>query len=451
MTHGFDSLDECRRFRRGRLRVLAGTMVGYTLFYFLRKNLSFAMPGLAQDFGITKTSLGLFLTLHGVVYGLSKYVNGVVGDRSNSRRFLSLGLFLCLVVNVLFGFGPVFAAMLSGATCGETFVASLVVVLGVLWVANGFFQSMGFAPCARLIAFWIPPNRLATMMGLWNTSHSVGAGLVTILCGYIMGLGTLGANGAGIGMWRWCFWAPSLLAAMGLVVVWFLLPDTPREEGLPDLAGTETSVRGGTVSGPDAKRMIYLNPAIWVLGFCNLTINLIRFAILDWGPMLLKESKGVALGEAGWLIAAFEISGVLGMVCAGWATDRLAGGRGPRVCVFFLLGAAAFMTLFSTLTSEAPVWLLVAALVGAGFCVYGPYALTGVTATNLATKSLAGTAVGFIGIFAYASVIFSGVAMGVVSERLGGWNVPFVIMIGVALLGAGLFMLLWRSKATGYA
>ena len=439
-----------RRFLRGQYRVLATTIIGYTLFYFLRKNLSLAMPGLAQDYGITKTSLGLFLTIHGIVYGLGKFVNGPLSDRSVPRRFLCGGLLLALVCNLVFGFGPVLAALVSGEATGTAFTSALIAVLGIAWVANGFFQSMGFAPCARLIAFWIPPNRLATMMGLWNTSHSVGAGLVTILCGYIMGLGTLGTDGAGIGMWRWCFWAPSALAAAGLVLVWLLLPDTPREEGLPDVPGTENAEKGVDAVRPDARRMIYLNPAIWVLGLCNLTINLIRFAILDWGPMLLKESKGVALGKAGWLIAAFEIAGILGMIVAGWATDRLAGGRGPRVCVFFLVGAAAFMTLFALLPPVAPTWLLISALVGAGFCVYGPYAVTGVTATNLATKSLAGTAVGFIGIFAYASVIFSGVVMGALAERFGGWNVPFVTMIGVAVLGAGFFALLWRSKATGY-
>ena len=47
--------------------MLETTIIGYTLFYFLRKNLSLAMPGLAQDYGITKTTLGIFLTLHGVV------------------------------------------------------------------------------------------------------------------------------------------------------------------------------------------------------------------------------------------------------------------------------------------------------------------------------------------------------------------------------------------------
>ena len=202
------------RFRRLQLRVLVMTMIGYTLFYFLRKNLSFAMPGLQQDYGITKTSFGLFLTLHGVVYGVSKYLNGIVGDRCNSRKFLCLGLFLCLLVNVAFGFGPVLASLLCGSSSGEAFVTVLIVVLGVLWVANGLFQSMGFAPCAKLIAFWVPPQRLASMMGLWNTSHSVGAGLVTIMCGYIMGLGALGGQGVGVGMWRWCFWGPAILVAV---------------------------------------------------------------------------------------------------------------------------------------------------------------------------------------------------------------------------------------------
>ena len=98
-------------FLRGQRRMLVTTIIGYTLFYFLRKNLSLAMPGLAQDYGITKTSLGLFLTLHGVVYGLGKFVCGPLSDRSRPRRFLMSGLLMTLVANVVFGFGPVFASL----------------------------------------------------------------------------------------------------------------------------------------------------------------------------------------------------------------------------------------------------------------------------------------------------------------------------------------------------
>ncbi|MBQ2544485.1 MAG: MFS transporter, partial [Bacteroidales bacterium] len=51
-------------------RTIVVTMIGYAMFYLVRKNFSFSMPGLGAEFGITKTQLGLFLTLHGVIYGL---------------------------------------------------------------------------------------------------------------------------------------------------------------------------------------------------------------------------------------------------------------------------------------------------------------------------------------------------------------------------------------------
>ena len=435
-----------RRFHRLQLRMLIMTMVGYTLFYFLRKNFSFAMPGLAQDYGITKTSLGLFLTLHGVVYGLAKFANGYFGDRSRPRRFLMTGLLACLALNVAFGFVPLFA----------TTASTLVTVFGVLWVLNGYFQSMGFPPCAKLMAYWIPPKELATKQTIWNTSHSIGAGLVTILCGYIMGLGTLGAQGVGVGMWRWCFWGPAILVAAGALAVFLFLPGLPKDEGLEDLKETEVGRRDqGTVNrerddGLTVGKMVFRNPVIWVLGLANFAINLVRFAILDWGPMLLKESKGLTLDKAGWVVALFEIAGIAGMVLAGRATDRWAGGRGPRVCLVMMVGAAASMVAFWFLPGAWGVWPLLGVLMLAGFFIYGPQALTGVTATNIATKRFTGTAIGFISLFSYASVIFTGVGMGALADRFGGWTVPFACVIGVAIAGAALFALLWNTRADSY-
>jgi len=434
-------------------RMLAMTIVGYTLFYFLRKNLSLAMPGLAQDYGITKSSLGLFLTLHGIVYGLGKFVVGPMSDRSRPRRFLMGGLALALAANVIFGFGPVFAALVSGEATGAAFTTALVTVLGVAWVANGLFQAAGNPPCIKLLSHWVPPAQLATKLAIWNSSHSIGAGLVTILCGYIMGLGALGADGVGIGMWRWCFFAPAIIAAAGIVALYFFLPGTPAEEGLPDMTGTESkakTVAEGDGIGHEAIRRVYLNPTIWVIGGCCFLVYMTRFAILDWGPMLMKEAKGVSLAGAGWTVACFEIAGILGTLFSGWATDRFAGGRAPRVCLFMMLGAALFMGAFWLIPAHSPVVCYVAPLAGAGFCIYGPQAMTGLTAINLATKRFAGTVVGFTSLFSYASVLFSGWGMGFLSEKTGGWTVPFVGVIGAALLGAVLFLMLWKTKPNGY-
>ena len=460
------------RFLRVQRRMLVTTIIGYTLFYFLRKNLSLAMPGLAQDYGITKSSLGLFLTLHGVVYGLGKFVVGPISDRSRPRRFLMGGLALATVANVIFGFGPVFAALIAGEATGAAFTTALVTVLGVAWVVNGLLQASGNPPCLKLLSYWVPPDALATKLAIWNSSHSIGAGLVTVLCGYIMGLGALGADGVGIGMWRWCFFAPAIIAAAGLVLLFFTLPGTPEEEGI-NTGGSCPVTTGNTAAGATdrvppqaaadgamrssrptdsntALRRVYLNPVIWLIGLCCFMVYLTRFAILDWGPMLMKEAKGVSLAGAGWTVACFEIAGILGTLFSGWATDRWAGGRAPRVCLFMMLGAAMCMGAFWLLPADSSVFLYVVALSGAGFCIYGPQAMTGVTAVNLATKRFAGTAVGFTSLFSYGSVLFSGWGMGFLAERTGNWAVPFVSVIGAALVGAVFFALLWKTKPNGY-
>ena len=76
--------------------------------------------------------------------------------------------------------------------------------------------------------------------------------------------------------------------------------------------------------------------------------------------------------------------------------------------------------------------------------------MTGATAVNLATKSLAGTAVGFTSLFSYASVLVSGWGMGWLTDATGGWGAPFAAVIGATLLGAGLFLALWNTKPNGY-
>ncbi len=441
-----------KTFLRGQRRMLVTTIIGYTLFYFLRKNFSLAMPGLAQDYGITNTQLGLFITLHGVVYGLGKFVCGPLSDRSRPRWFLMGGLALAALTNVAFGFGPVFAALVAGGAEGEAFTTALVTVLGIAWVANGLFQATGNPPCLKLLSHWVPPNELATKLAIWNSSHSIGAGIITILCGYIMGLGALGADGVGVGMWRWCFWAPAIIAAVGLVYLFFSLPGTPEEERVSPAAETAAPHVDAQerVSPDSALRRVYLNPVIWMVGLCCFMVYLTRFAILDWGPKLMKEAKGVSLAGAGWTVACFEIAGILGTLFSGWATDHLAGGRAPRVCLFMMLGAAVFMGLFWLIPPKCSTFLYITVLFGAGFCIYGPQAMTGTTAVNLATRRFAGTAVGFTSLFSYASVLFSGWGMGALADWTGGWAVPFLSVVGAALLGAGLFLVLWNTKPNGY-
>ena len=236
--------EQNKRFKRWQMRTILATMIGYALFYFVRKNFSLAMPGLEADLGISKVSLGIFLTLNGIIYGLSRFVNGVLADRMNARWYMAIGLALCALANFAFGFGEDISTWITGEETGDRFTNTMILFMGIMWVVNGLLQGTGFPPCARLLTHWIPPTELATKMSVWNTSHSIGAGLVVILCGYIMGhlgqnlsadpetvariaanlgIGTDDPEGmdtvmnfaAHSGAWRWCFWIPSAIAFAG--------------------------------------------------------------------------------------------------------------------------------------------------------------------------------------------------------------------------------------------
>lgn len=414
-----------QRFKYWQTRTIIATMIGYALFYFVRKNLSIAMPAMQADLGITKTELGLFLTLHGLIYGLSKFINGFIGDRVNARYFMVTGLVLSAICNVVFGF------------------SSAVLVFGIVWMLNGWFQGMGFPPCARMLTHWVPPRELATKMSVWNTSHSIGAGLVVIVCGYVVSLG-----------WRWCFFVPSIIALLGAVGVWFTMRDTPQSVGLPALVPEGLTKEEAEHEDTSAefkafvRKQVFLNPYIWVIAVANFFVYVIRYVVLDWGLTLLSEWKGVSIEHAGWMVAAFEISGIIGILAAGWATDRFFGGRSPRVCVFCMGFATLFIFLFWLLDTP-PMWLASLLLMAAGFFIYGPQALVGIAAANMATKRAAATAGGFTGLFGYASTLVSGWGLGYLATNYG-WSLAISVLIGIGITGTLVFMLAWNAKADGY-
>jgi OPA family glycerol-3-phosphate transporter-like MFS transporter/OPA family sugar phosphate sensor protein UhpC-like MFS transporter len=412
------------RFRYWQFRTLFAAMFGYAAFYFVRKNLSVAMPYIEQDLGISKTQLGIFLTLHGSLYGISRFVNGMWADRSNPRYFMVAGLLLSVGANVFFGF------------------SSAVLLLGLAWVLNGWVQGMGFPPICRLMTHWFHPSKLATYMSIWNTSHSIGAAIAGIFCGWIVILG-----------WRWCFFAPAVLCTGAAIILFVLLRDTPSSVGLPEIkvegmGETHAEDKSTTEYKAFVRRQVFGNRFIWLISIANFFVYILRFAILDWGPTLLKEMKGFSILHAVYGVGAFEVAGIVGMLIAGWATDRIFGGRGARTCVFCMIGACIAMFVFWQYAAT-PLFAN-ACLAVAGFFVYGPQALIGITAANLATKRAAATAAGFTGLFAYSSTVVSGWGLGRLVQT-SGWNVAFPTLIAIGAIGTFMFILAWPAKAHGYA
>ena len=230
--------------------------------------------------------------------------------------------------------------------------------------------------------------------------------------------------------WRWCFLLPATIALLGAAVVWAFVRDTPSSVGLPELKTGKTAEKPQSKAEEKAeykaflRRKVFLNPTIWIIAVGNFFVYIVRFAVLDWGPTMLKEHLHMDISHAGWTVAAFEIAGIAGMLAAGWATDRFFGGRAPRTCVICMLMAA-------------------------GFFIYGPQALVGIAAANIATKRAAATAGGFCGLFGYGSTIVSGWGLGMLVQYTD-WSIALYTLVGMALVGTAIFAAAWKAKPNGY-
>ena len=477
--------EQQKKFKYWQWRTIAGTMIGYIFFYLIRKNFSFAMPGLTADLGITKATLGGVLSAAGFLYGLSKLLNGMLADRINGRWHMVTGLAVSTVTAFVIGFGAEIITALTGVPEGSTpeFVGKFTILLSALWIVNNIFQGCGFPPCSRLIPRWVPANELSTKMSIWNTSHSIGAGLAGVLCGVIIMslMGTdMSANPEVVqmiadnlkenpesvevitkaqhyGAWKWAFIIPGIIAAAGVFITAAILRDTPKSVGLPELEEEGASADEPKVVETQAeisafiRKHVWQNPVIWALALADFFVYIIRFAVLDWGPTFLQEHCGMTPGWAASTVIIFELFGVVGMLAAGWISDKVFNGRAARTCLFCMLGALAAILgfIFLQTAGVGPVVLLfVLALAGA--FIYGPQALIGVIASNHATRKASATANGIIGFVSYVSVLVSGWGFGLIADSKFGWHGVFIAMVIMAIIGALIFVPMWKMKRDAY-
>ena len=441
-----------KKYRYWEWRTIIVLFIGYALFYFVRKNLGMAIPAMEAELGISKTQLGIFLTLHSIIYGFSRFVNGMLVDRFSKRKIMALGLLFTCAVNLFICFSPKLNGMLNLLDAEGKATLGLIYLIGSLWVLNGYLQGMGVPPCVSLLAHWVKPNELATKQSIWNVSHTLGAGLVVALCGYML-------DYFGYSAWYLCFIVPALIAIIGVPVLWFGLKDDPTEVGLPPVekmmetpeAESKEENPLENIDGAKYKRiinkMVFANPYIWIIGLSNFCVYVIRLTILDWGASFLTEEKGMDIASAGGLLATTEIvGGTLGMLLAGWLSDRLFKSKAHRTCFFCIVFATLAFFLFWRCESLVMSFVF---LVFSAFFIYGPQALYGVCASQQATKYAAGTGNGIIGIFGYASSVVSGVMFGSMADA-GGWDSVFPVAIVFGIAGAVAIGAMWNAPADGY-
>ncbi|WP_283621260.1 phosphoglycerate transporter protein PgtP [Limosilactobacillus avium] len=421
-------------YRRLRLQVFIGIFVGYAGYYLLRNNFSIAIPGLIKE-GFSKGQLGLALSAVSLAYGISKFVMGIVSDKSDARIFLPLGLLLVSLTNLAFGFIP---ALTSNIT-------TMFIVLFII----GWFQGMGWPPCGRILVHWFSLNERGGKTALWNTAHNVGGGLMAPLANW--GIVLIAASSLGIKSFNGAFIIPAIAGIVIAVIAFILMRNSPESVGLPPIEEYRNDYPNKNHQLNEhnftTKELLFKhvlnNKWVWVIACANIFVYLVRYGVENWVPTYLTEVKGITLGSASASYLWYELAGIPGTLLAGWVSDHVFHGRRGPASFCYMVLVTVFLVVYMSANSLA---VINAALVAIGFLIYGPVMLVGLQALDLVPKKAAGTAAGLTGLFGYFFGSFSANAVLGWVVDMAGWHMGFVLILVASIVACLIFLTTWNVR-----
>ncbi len=424
LINDHETIDQ--RYRYWRIHIMVIMYAGYATFYFTRKSFNFAMPAMITDLGMDKTDIGILATLFYIIYGCSKFLSGVISDRSNPRYFMGIGLIATGIINIFFG------------------LSSSLLTFALLWSLNAFFQGWGWPPCSKLLNFWYSRSERGFWWSIWNTAHNVGGAVIPLIVGFC-------ALHFG---WRYGLIVPGVIAILVGIVLCWRLRDTPDTMGLPSIGkwrNDEIEIKyesnsKGLKTREILQRYVLTNKLIWLLALSSVLVYVVRTAINDWGNLYLTEVHGYDLVTANSAVTSFEIGGFLGSLVAGWGSDKFFyGDRGPMNFIFSI-GVLISAMVFWVQPSSAYL-VQTGCFFCLGFFIFGPQMLLGMAAAECSHKEASGAATGFIGLFAYLGAALAGYPIAKVLEYYHWSGFFAVLTVSAAITGILLLPFVTSKKA----
>jgi OPA family sugar phosphate sensor protein UhpC-like MFS transporter len=370
-------------------RAFALTWIAYAGYYLCRKNFSVLMPYLKTEQGYTSESLAHVVFVYSIAYAAGQFLMGHLADRFGARLVVAAGALLSAASSALTG--AVFPLLIAQGT-------------------NGIAQAAGWPGVLKLTRDWFPNSNLGVVMAWWST-HLVAGGL----------LATLFAARVSEGGWRYAAWAPSIpLALIGLLF------------GL--LARDKPAPPGSTVAAPPGPALA-LTPPLLAIATMYFFVKMARYCFLFWLPLYMTETLHYSPANAGYAASIYEFMGFLGVLAAGYVSERAAGGARFPVAASMMATLAALCAIYPHASRLGPIANLAAiALIGA--FTFGPDALmAGVATQEAAPPGAAARAAGFVNGVGSLGAVLAPYLVALVSVRFG-WDALFSSLGVAALLGA---------------
>jgi OPA family sugar phosphate sensor protein UhpC-like MFS transporter len=372
------NVDNPELFRRYRLQLFVATWLSYFGFYVVRKVYAVVKLPLKEHFGLDDLQIAWPWTIYLVTYMLGQFLAAGLGRRFESRRILAVGMCVAAAANFVIG-------MLVDAETTRAFLW-MCVTMGIF----GFAQATGWPHNVALFANWTRKAERGTLFAVWGTCYQFGAVFGKGLAGFL--LGWLGL--------AWSFYGSSLVLIAFTVYFVLRARERPESAGLSlhDEAEPEPApaAAGGSAVRESGALPRAFVVSIVAMGLIYFGFKFLRYALDSWSALILGEHFGLSISNAAYLSTAFDWVGFLGVLVAGYWSDRIPGSRRAPVIFWMTCGCLLATTAMWMVGLTSPVFFVM--LLGLiGFMAMGPDSLlSGAGAMDVGNRRQAAVAAGVI-------------------------------------------------------
>jgi sugar phosphate permease len=343
-------------------------------------------PALRSQYRLSLGETGVVLGAVGIGMLFTLLPWGLAADRLDERLVIVVGLA---------GAG---AALVAAGRTG-----SYPALVGVLIAAGALGASVN-AASGRAIMAWFSSDQLGFALGIRQTAVPIGGAAAAA------GLPWLASSGGT----RLAFLVLGCACVGGALVAGALMRGSPTRAA-PEL---------GDVTGPLRDRKM------WLLGGGAALYLTAQIATTGFLVLFLHEHRGVSTHAAAGVLAGVNILGIGARIGAGRWSDRLHARLRPvRLIGLILAAATAAVAAFV----DAPLAVLIPALVVAGVLSMSWNGLAFAAAAEAAGAARAGAALGFqqtlLGVFA------AGTPPAFAAVATGSWRLAFALSAIGPLLG----------------
>ncbi|NOR74285.1 MAG: MFS transporter [Draconibacterium sp.] len=419
------ALIESGPYRKWQYKIFSATWIAYVGYYFARKAFFVVKSDMAETLGINTIELAHLGTAYLVAYMVGQYSSAYFGRKIGPKYLLLFGMGISLLCNIIFG--------------ASNSYWTIMLFLSL----NGLAQGTGWPGCIGSLAYWFKRKQRGSILGIWSTCYQVGSVVATAFAAYM-----LGHYG-----WRWSFFGASMILMVIWIGVYYLHPNRPEDVGLEPLVDDDDKPVKIDVKPVEIeeKGLGWTREVVFTIitmGLIYFGIKFLRYALWSWVPFLLRNNFGQAGDDAGYISTVFDIFGFLGVIFAGFVSDRFFKGRRSFLSFIMLFLMALSFFMMYTMGSTSLLYFTISMGL-AGFMLYGPDSLiSGVGAIDVGTKRGALVAAGIINGTGSIGPIFQEEIIGWMYVKYNQELTPiFILLLVVATITALITLVLWlRSR-----